>query len=324
MSEEDQKFFGGMLLGAIIVGLILMTLIAFVLFQNAEDVGEFRVPVKKISQEIKELEAMPKLADKKRVGEVTQIEGSSYYVLQSLTNDEAGLVVRVLLKQTDRNEDFVNEAIIEKRLDVRCLNNDEVFAGQSHKINGPIYMSVWGKDGNELLNLDDEVIGKVADQPLVCALIDRWFDGDKIVMTSSRGDAGVINRTAYLYDPLTSELEQAASYTTLVQPFVSGEDESHNIDHVFHTWSQDGRAIQQLEEVVYLTGEQSNFSRLYYDDLSGEGLSFVEIANTMEIARTTNQRVVLDLISDYNLRHFLKGLEFNVNGDLVVTLWKKQ
>lgn len=323
MSDEDRKFFGGMLLGAIIVGVIIITLLIFITFQNAPEAGQYRVPVKKIEQEMEELHYQTvSHSHPDKVGERTVIGGQKYVILKYMHNHANDQVLRVVIPDIEENGKLIQE-LKANGAETACFDNSSLTAaGVTHDIQGPVTFSLWGRGGEELRHFDNEVTAKLAPNPSYCILAERWFADNAFVLTATWGDAGFSGRQAYIYTPQDGSLEETLAYSSeslILEP----NDEGQSVFHIFHSWSYGDMLMQQLEESVGDENPEKRYSPLYFGSMSDSGENFDSVADQAKIAYDTSDAVTSNIISEYNLTHYKKGIEFAQRGDKFVVLWKK-
>ena len=98
MSKENKEFFDGVLLGALVIGLGLVTIITYILFQNAPEVGEGTVFVDRTFT-VEPSDNLDVLTDE--LGQSIVIEDITYTIEVSAFDKSTELTYRTLKDEND-------------------------------------------------------------------------------------------------------------------------------------------------------------------------------------------------------------------------------
>ena len=98
MSKENKQFFDGVLLGALVVGLVLVTIITYILFQNAPEVGEGTVFIERTFN-VEPSDNLDLLTDE--LGQSIVIEDMTYTIEVSAFDKSTELTYRTLKDEND-------------------------------------------------------------------------------------------------------------------------------------------------------------------------------------------------------------------------------
>lgn len=113
MEEEKKQFFDGFLLGALVVGLMIVTIITFFLYQNARKVGE---GTPQLTEKIVEVAPTGAEQRKEDQGKSVQVRGEVFVIAHAFHDADKQLMYRSL---------------------------------KDHA--GNVYASLWAKNGEQLL-----------------------------------------------------------------------------------------------------------------------------------------------------------------------------
>lgn len=313
MSQEDKQFFDGMFVGAIIVGLVLVTIIAFFLFTSGQEVGEnLSQPPDLIEEPAVDTSTKP-IAEKQpqddasgQLLDTIAISGHQYVVIQLLEHPRKDLMFRLLAESTDDFSEIMDQYSNSNYL--TSFNGNTLFYTSENrpKHGQKVVFSFWTKNGQELVSIDEDN-ENMPNAPLGSVHVLKWLD-ENLILESFQGDTGFGFQDVFKYNPEDKTVSNLLSYQT---GWYFNADTSTEI--IYTTWANNERKIGQILDTK--TGAYSN---LYY--LPAQDTDWTA-HNKYLIAYQTTSEVGADIKSDHNLSRYSEGLEIIVTGENVFIPW---
>lgn len=310
MLKEDRQFFDGLLTGAVIVGLVLITIITVILFRNGPEVGENLLEPIDLVDEKKDafIEPITKTepTDVAYYLETIIINGQQYVIIQILEHPTEDLMFRLLALDSPTLIDRISK--YQSSEFSQAFNGDTIYYTNDNKFQRfeKVVFSFWRGGGQELINIDDNN-QDMPQAPVGYVHVTQWL-GDNLVIESIEGDAGTGHNEIFKYNPSDQTIESVIKYQT---GWYATNDA--DIEIIYSTWSQGGRTIGQLVDAI-----NGIYSNLYY--LPSENIDWVN-HNKYLIAHQTASEVGADIKSDNNLIRYSEGLEITVEGENLFIPW---
>ena len=108
MHEESKQFFDGLLLGSLVIGLIIVTFIAFILFNNDDSNPVEEVRDLTEVQDVLTEQAIAPLLLAEEAGQSLTISGKDYLIHKAVEDQELGITYRGLVENNDSTEVYAS------------------------------------------------------------------------------------------------------------------------------------------------------------------------------------------------------------------------
>ncbi|MBI4122132.1 MAG: hypothetical protein HY461_02280 [Parcubacteria group bacterium] len=311
--HETNLFFHGLISGAVFTSSLLMAAFLYG-FATDEWTGlsdtnpafaQEKLPTRRIkaSARASQVEAW--------FGAKTSIGGVPYLVVQELANPATGLTARLLAIDNDLNRDRLELARINNySLDVQCLNGNEWFGNKGINKGGPVLLTVWDKEGEQLVAFDDTSLQSLNTYS-GCVRLRQWYKGRLVFELADLRHAD-IRRHYFGYRPSTGEMDLLYGYETYAA--VDGET-------FLAVWLSEGYE-QALIQRVGREGAAGKLYRVPYLDLGA--LLDLEHPTSLEgypVALDTTQALTGDLSTEESLTLAGQGILVQAGLASVLVNW---
>ncbi len=288
--KENKQFFDGFLLGAILGGLILSTLIAAALFADGEEAGETMPPISLQSTLQNQLEQTGQAydlalisRDKGRsvtIGEPRQ----TYEIRSSFTNHDGSVIFRLLSDNAPAS-----------------ANQSDCYPSQTN-----LFATVWAENGEQLSEIYQLGPSDSVTSWQTCVNIHGFADNSLYFTILSFG--GIEQYQQLMIIDEKGELHEGPSYGISFA--------SDTVQYpILHIWSYQDNSLVQIQR-----------SEAEYSDLKGLGASRqqINLESVLEANAKlkTSEAVQVNLHAKHNRTAYEQGIEIQTaDGQNIILSW---
>lgn len=296
MKKDDKQFFDGLLLGSILIGIVLIVLILYAFYRTPQPLVD--VQQKQAEEGAQVSQPVPEELDttyESQINTTTTYNTNPYLIIDEQVDVEEKYVYRLLAPVSDDHQIALDKAL-QTDTPTGCLDSLSGFSDQ--------VLTIWDIETTSLILADEAPLDSLPGT--ICPIVRKWSQG-KLIIQFAYGDAGVANNTIYTYS-LEKEVEEIINSVTIFQNI--GIDDTRIV-----SWAHDGIILGQQ-----LSSEK--ISGIY--NITGENHWEITNISDFPLVYETNLSAQTDLLSDFNLRNYTKGLEYFIGGERVVLQWNQK
>ncbi len=297
MKKDDKQFFDGLLLGSILIGIVLVVVILYAFYRTPQPLED--IQPKQGDQPAAEVsEPVPAELDttyETQVNTIVAYQEEPHLIIDEQVDKEEKYVYRLLAPASEAHQTALDKAL-QADNPTGCLDSLSGFSNQ--------VLTVWDLSQNSLVLADEAPLESFPGT--ICPIVRKWSQ-EKLIVQFAYGDAGIANNTLYTYN-LNKEVEKIIETLTIFQNV--GVDDAR-----IKSWSHGDIVLGQL---VSSEGQSSIYN------ITGQDIFEIGDITTLPLVHETTLEAQSDILSDFNLRNYTKGLEYFIGGERAVLTWNQK